>query len=238
MGRKKVPTAEAAKLLGVTTRSLTNYTAQGLLWPESGKGSAKLYYVDELSALREALDNDQGLQNLALRVTRNEALVRTLTKRMADVEAVLGFDLPILSYEKEDVLAEYWRAEDLARNPVHQVDVIRDFVKTLLAIQEEFLHLVELYSEDREPWRVFLEAADALQDHGPETDWLNREEVYAAQTQLHVARNMFEQRAIQYLRRRDGERATNRSFPKAEPCIHKRVLARLPTPDQRGPDTN
>lgn len=238
MGRKKVPTAEAAKLLGVTKRSLTNYTAQGLLSPETGKGGAKSYYVDELSALKEVLSSDRGAKDLALRVMLNEAMIRTLTKRLRDVESVLGFDLPVLSYEKEDVLALYWLAEDLASNPIHEADVVRDFVKTLLAMQEEFLKLVELHAEDREPWRIFLEAADALQQRGPEPGGFKDQELAATQAQLQVARSMFEQRAIQYVRRRDGERASHWAFPKTEPCIHKRILARLPTPDRRGPGTH
>jgi len=228
MGRKKVPRAEAAALLKCSERSLSNYTRRGLLTPVVGGGHRRSYYLDELEALQEALNDEQSLESLTVRVLQLNALCHSMKRRIESLETVLGFDVPILSHAKEDVFSEYWRAEDLSHNPVHQADVIRDYTKTLLGLHEEFLELVERYTDDREPWRVFLKAADALQQGAVED-----EDLIAAQRQLGVVRNMLEQRAIQYVARRDGERAAYAAFPRTEPSVHQRVLARLPTPDHK-----
>jgi len=228
MGRQTVSRAEAAAMLGRSERSLTNYTRQGLLTPMMSQRGRE-YYADEVDALKEGLDTVRNPESLMVRLVQLSVQNQALTRRLERVEAILGFDVPVLSHAEKDVISEYWRAEYFASNPVYQTDVIRDFTKVLIGMDEDFLQLVELYTEDREPWRVFLQAADSLKQHCPKAGIIKDEELSAAQQQLQVARNMLEQRATLYVTRRDGERAAYTSFPKQEPSVHQRVFTKLPS---------
>jgi len=245
MGRKAglITAAEAAEILGCTQRRVYQYTDSGLLSAShDGNRRKKMYGRDQIYAVKEAFDGLDGkldLPRLLAEILQLKARCSSLEQRLGHVEAVNHLDVPILSYEKDEVLAVYWAAKDLARDPTSEFMVVLDFSKTLRGIHQEFLELVELHTEDREPWRVFREAAQRLRKNCTGTQLFEYIEIATAQAELQAARGQFENVVFNFVCARDGKREAYRRFPHLEPDIHKRILRFMPTtPGCTAPDTH
>jgi len=227
---------EAAKILGTYAARVHQYTQEGVLRARyEGNRNRRLFRSEEVYALKEAKESGLDLPTLCTRALQAYALSHALEQRLERVEAVLGLDVPILSYDEESVMAEYLRAQDLAANPIQEPVAITDFIKALLGIHEEFLELVQRYTHDQEPWKIFLLAARHLRENCPVARMLADDEMSSAQLELQVARRVFSRTAFIFVCSRNGKQAAHTTFPETEPDIHERILQHQFIPGHKGP---
>jgi hypothetical protein len=237
MGRKQLLDAEeASKVLGVHKRRVVQYTTDGWLRAVYEPGSrSPLYRPEDVYAMKEGREGPIDLPMLYVRALQGWALSAALEERIEALESMLNLDAAILSYEREEIVAEYMRTEDLAAQPPEDIFAIRDFAKVVLGIRHEYLELVERYTGDHEPWSIFEHAARRIRESVTKTELIHCVELATAHAELQASRMHLERVAFWYLYNRDGARAARKRFPKSEPDIHERILGHVFTPAHKAP---
>lgn len=229
MGRKPqtdglVPKEEAARILSVSTRTVERMAKQGVL-PSTQEG---LFRLSDLSAVSEVLV-DGGkfdLASLAQAAIKATVTARRAEKGLEQLSVLLGLDLPELPMEQEEVLALYVKASEANKLGVEdpRATDILEWSRTFLAVTEEFLDLVSVYTSSQEPWRVFMELAQELSQRAPKARFPGERDLAAAYSCLNLSRRNLRQVAYFYVRGKKGKRFADKLLPDAELDPHEQVL--------------
>jgi hypothetical protein len=229
MGRKTqtedlVPKDEAARILKVSVRTIERMAKQGVL-EVVGDG---LFRLSDLSAVSEVLI-DEGrfnIANLTHAVMKANVVARRAERGLEHINTLLGIDLPSLPMEQNDVIDLYLKADRMALVKLEELSAaeVLGWARTFLAITEEFLDLVSVYTSSQEPWRVFMELAKKLSMAAPKARFVAERDLAAAYGYLDLARRNLRQVAYFHVRTKKGKRFADRLLPDAELDPHERVL--------------
>jgi PAS domain-containing protein len=160
VGRK-----EAARLLGVTVRTLSLWTRQGLLAPRFiGNRKEQHYRVTDLQMLRLARsDKSTDIWHVKALALQALSAAKTAELRLQEVFEHLGLDIPPLARDTASVQALYAEAGEVP-TPEQLLDPVwvRFWGGAFFGVDETYLELVGLTETEDEPWRRFMSFANEV----------------------------------------------------------------------------
>lgn len=166
-----VDTEEAAALLEVTTHTVHKYVERGLLschYPgakKTGGRGERMYHREEVEALAELRSSGLHTSRAALtnQVLVLSVKVKQLETTLSELSCYLGMSACVLPTSQEEVRQFHLEARQIVDLPL-DIDDHRDvqWAKRMLPVSEEFLALVQEYTQDHEPWRVFMDSMKRL----------------------------------------------------------------------------
>lgn len=165
MSSPELSRSAAAKLLGVSTRTLHTYEKQGLLSVRKD-GNVKLFDPVEVEELRQAQQETKKRSVVTLRE------LAFLKARLARVEADLAVMARILDTKSEPLRMNTAYARDLFAAAAAQVQAgawepgeMQPWSEIFLRIDEEDFRTIAEGVEDPKPWKVFLRLCVAMSAH-------------------------------------------------------------------------
>ena len=150
---------EAARYLGVTTRTISTYISQGLLSYHKKQGSNKKYItVSDVHDFKVAKENDEfstkKFRELQARVRKLEAQIDVLMRILDTKQLPLGLT--------EDECVELFTAAEASANERLTVDHVDAWLPVLLRIDENDLSTIEKNIKTARPWVPFLDLCLSL----------------------------------------------------------------------------
>jgi excisionase family DNA binding protein len=223
MGSKAEDTltiSQAARLLGVSARSVRSLCKEGRIQPEHTPGKVRgsiRFRKADLLALVETNWKKLDFPKVAKMSAQALAEIKTLRKRVDQLSALLGVDQEELSLEEDDLATLYATAQDTVANDIsHSHQKVMWWARRMYSMTEEYLHLMEKAVEDPEPWRPFLTLVQTLCVNSPREEFPGDKKLEAAYAYLNVARKHLRQVSYFYVRTFNGEHLAARMFPKKE----------------------
>jgi hypothetical protein len=209
-----VTTEEAARLLGVSERSVRNYADQGILrrFGESNKLLVSLKDILSLSSMLSKCFDFTTTAKTALR-----ALVSAVRaeRRLERVEMLLGIDSSVLGTDEADVLEVLTTCASTMTDFTEDLTAqdILNWSYLLSNVTEEYLNLVDLYTANSEPWVPFMEIAQKLYESAPRENFGHRKDLEVAYAYLTAARKHLRQVAYFYIRGKYGKTKAHAAMP-------------------------
>lgn len=213
-----VTTKEAAKLFGVTERTIRNYVSRGLLKRYPGERPKTIYVsLHDLSTVAGLMAQGMDLPAATDSAVRSLALAANLEKRLERLESLLGVDAVYLPTDEESVVAFYQECSDLLADytEILSAEVILNWAYRFAAVTEEYLEAVATYTGRSDPWALLLDTAQKLFDSAPRRQFRYRKDLEVAYGYIASARVHLRQVAYFYIRSAYGVRAANKACPEA-----------------------
>ncbi len=168
MGRQPpgdyVDKSEAAKLLGVSVRTVDNMIHKNVVVPHSFTGSRKAVFLraDILALLRASSDGLDLMQVKSLALAALSTSRRN-EQRMVELYEHLGMELLPLARDAHSVRALYEEARlGVEPSRVHDADWLQCWTNAFFSMDEVYLELVTHLTGDVEPWVVFHDFANGI----------------------------------------------------------------------------
>lgn len=228
MGRSdsRVTPDQAAKILGVGRHQVYRYQREGLLTAYKGEGKFRLLLdAHEVSALAAIRHSPTTVLELQKTLVATQVHCRALERRLDLVERALCVRNPNLCYERASVEELVSRAYAAVKDPPTDALQILDWCNVFFSVKEEFLKLVQLYTENPEPWSPFLRLAERIDTYRPST--LNDEDVLGAYMLLTAARRALRQTVFFYLMEYRTPAYAQEVIPEAATTLVRRLNAKL-----------
>lgn len=216
MGRQPpseyVDREEAARLLGVCTKTLAAWTKQGLISPRFLDDRKKLQYRrSDIQMLRLARE-DKSINIWPVRAVALQALAtaRAMESRVTSLLEQLGLDVPPLARDERSIQALYETAltpstSAQRRDPAWW----RFWGASFFGMDEVYFELVSRTCYDDEPWKCFMDfASDVLR----EVDEDGSEELAAAQRYFRAGTRHLWYVGYMFCRRVRGRRVADAVF--------------------------
>jgi excisionase family DNA binding protein len=168
MGRQPpddyIDRTEAARILGVSVRTLDTWVHKNLIVPHSFTGNkVRFLRSDVFSLLQAGGDRHFDLAQVKTLALAALATARRNEQRMVELYAHLGMEILPLPRDEHSIRALYADVR-LGVEPtrVHDTDWLQFWINAFFAIDEVYLELVTHLTGDREPWKVFHDFANAI----------------------------------------------------------------------------
>ena len=224
---------EASSILSVTKGQVSRYIRQGMLRPYYPKGrrlnAPVLLDKEEVSALAEVREKHGfDVRSVALQATQALAASRQMERRVERLERALGGKFKSLPLDEEGAISVYSRALEEQQFPRSDIDGVMYWAEIFIAMGEEFLDVLEAYTEDEACWKVFTDLGQSMALSAPHEQLVYDVELKAAYGYLDVGRRNLRNVAFLYTRSRFGSRVANEKFNSIEEC-HEQILAILAT---------
>jgi len=207
-----VSTREAAKILGVTTRTLFNLSRQGLLRP-TWKGKKKFFDRGDLLAFMKVFNGKTDWSSIAALAMRAYIKAEANERKLEEISDLLG--LGMFTLEADDVSVKHFYDDVCERNgqdPTVLSSEAMLLAKRCLALTEEYLQVVARVTGSNEPWRPFIETLQHLCENAPRRYFTHDLELAAAYGYLEAARRHMRPLAYFYVRRTNGCRVADQAF--------------------------
>lgn len=229
MGSDLIDAKEAGAILGLTPRSVHHQVRQGLLRPQYPSGrklnAPELFSRAEVESLAEARDNGLGLPQLSSMAVRSYAASRSLERRVAVLEQLLGTGAPVLSTREEDVHSMYLEARDVRRAaPAASVEQVMRWAGIFIAIGEEYLDVMEHVTGDTGAWQVLMDVGGAFVKDAPIEQLAQDKELEAAYGYLQFSRKNLRQVCYFHVRCREGPHVAARLLAPSSEDMHAGVF--------------
>lgn len=200
---------ETAEILGVTISQVHVLHRRDLLeahYPDGRKAGKRFLRDDVYTLLELRQQKTDFTRKLPQLVMKAVVASRRAEKRMDELMFYFGFNQEALGREKEEVVAFFLRVESALKEPrIEGSQEFRHWSQKMLAVTEEYLELVHLYTGEPEPWKVFLDFARVLADMAVPG---SAERMYIDHARANL-RNV----AYFYVRSFKGEQSADRKFP-------------------------
>lgn len=171
---------EAAAILAVTPQMVHKYVEKGMLpchYPtgkKPGVRRSRTFRRVDVDALAELREDGICTSQAALisHVLGLSVKIRRLEQGHDELLCYLGMSDHKLSTDYADVMQLYLEAKQIIEQPL-SVDDLRDvrWARRLLPIGEDYLAIVKMHTQDKEPWQVFTNSLKRLlvvhSDPGP-----------------------------------------------------------------------
>lgn len=215
--------AQAAAYLRVGERQLRKMARRGhvkLQQTEHGKA----YRKSDLRILEGLLT--EGVPTGFVEAKQLVSEVRALTNELNRIKFVVGLDLPKLGTDRDSVISLLLKAEDALREqPTKEPEELMVWARNLQALTEAHLEAITRYTDQKEPWRAFLNLGHKLcaaQDIQVTNESAELTLIYAL-----LNASLRNARRVAYFHVRDlyGKAYARKLFPQAEGCPHEDVIA-------------
>lgn len=217
-------TQEAAKMLGVPIRALKTLIQKGVLEPEVGDTKKRGFRLSDLSALAQALSKKMDLSSIGHMALKALAIATRADRKINQLYEAVGFRVLDLPLEEASAVALYQRTQEALFQMEFSPDEVTEWARVFLAMSEEYLKLLELYTESEEPWKVFMDLGAHLSEAAPVEKFTYRKDLEAAWGLLRVGRNHLRQVSYFYARQKLGARKAGQLLPDAQLSTTETVL--------------
>lgn len=213
MGRK-----DAARLLGVTVRSLELWCRQGLLVSSSFEGTREKFYRNTDVHLLLAARADKNCDIWMVKAIALQALAaaRITEVRVAQVFDLLGLNVVPIHRDDASIAALACEMEEApSRMQLRDVAWVRYWGGTFFAIEDTYLELAGHVLKDEEPWRRYIEFANRIFEaaHAEVAESLETNEALRlAYNYLRAAKTHLMQAGYLHCRRKYGRRTADGVF--------------------------
>lgn len=209
-----VTTEEAAKLLGVSERSIRNYVDQGIL-RRLGEGNKIQVALQDILSASSLLGRCFDFAATARNALRALVSATRAEKRLTRIELLMGIDSTNLGTNEEEVLAFTAACTSALTDYTQDLSAERVLAWSyqLANVTEEYLDLVDLYTGNDEPWVPFMEVAQKLIESAPQKTFSSRKDLEIAYGYVAAARKHLRQVAYFYIRRKYGKSKAHTAMP-------------------------
>jgi excisionase family DNA binding protein len=227
---------DAARMLGVTTRTIRRMARNGVLVPIRD-GKKVCYRYDDLAAASSvfASGGTHDLMGVMLVASKALASARRAESALEKLSTVLGIDIPKLPTERDEVISLVERIKHaLQQNLPHHAtekDVL-EWARVFYGVTEEYLELVGFVTGSQEPWRYFILLAQEFAEQTP-VDLRFKQDLARVYAYMEAARRHLRNAAYFHARAKGGRRFADKFFPDASIDVHERIINYLfltPTP--------
>jgi hypothetical protein len=201
-------------MIGLSVEALHSMSRRGIIQPiyPDPKGG-KHFRANDLSALAEVRDRKMDLSGAAELAMQAYVISRSNEKRIDDLYESLGFDRPELGVTEQEVVALHIQAKEAFFHPLSTDPTsVRDWAKTLYAIDEPYLDLVRRYVGTEEPWRIFMELGREILVKAPKDSFPLNPDLQSAHGYLRTAYNNLRSVSYFFCRTHYGDTAANQAF--------------------------
>lgn len=210
-----VPITEAAKMVGLTVRSLHSMVERGIIEAiHPPKKGPKHFRVHDLAALAEArTKRSLDFNAVADLATQAYVTAKSNARRLDDLYYLLGFDTPILETSEEEVVALFVRAQE-AKGHTRDLpaEAVHEWAGTLYSIDEKYLDLVIKHTATEEPWCAFIDLANAFITDMPADSFSSNPPLKSAYAYMSIARTNLRTVSYYFCRHRIGIAAAAKAF--------------------------
>ncbi len=220
-----ISSEEAASILGVTRRQVTQLTRDGLLRAKL-VGNANMYDPSEVHQLKEIRASNLTLPEVAARAARAEMTAYRLERQVSQLLDVIGANIPSADLDKDAVIALHLKVEDeLKAASVPTVADLMFWAQTFQSLSEEYFHVVAKELSTEEPWASYLQLSNQLLKRMPQKFLKSDLELSTAYNYLEMTRRGLRQVMFFYVRATANKRLAYRLFPESLGDVHEDVLA-------------
>lgn len=220
-----ISSEEAAEILGVNRRQVTQLTRDGLLRSKL-VGNANMYDPNEVHQLREIRASSLTLAEVAARAARAEMTAYRLERQVSQLLDVIGANIPSADIQKDAVVALHLKVEDALKDKgIPTVEDLMYWAQTFQSLSEEYFHVVAKEFETEEPWTPYLNLSNQLLRKTPYARLKTDLELSTAHNFLEMARRGMRQVMFFYVRTTSNKRIAHRLFPESLNDVHEDVLA-------------
>lgn len=231
MGTNDISAKEAAEILGVSTARVYQMKREGRLRSVGKPDQDTRFSREEVCAVAEVREEGYPrLDEVQEQLVQARAHNRMLERRLESLERMMGLRSRLVGRDKMEVVGLCFKAQEALKEQTMNVVDTREWREVFLGIHEEFFDLVEAYTGDAEPWRLFVTLAKKVYEDAPPLGELYDEELVATKAELEVARRNVRAAAWMYLYHRRGRVFAETEFPDTDPdpithLLNNHVLA-------------
>ena len=223
--KELVTSAEAAKILGVSTSMFNRIVRNSGPQPYNKVGKERFYRAKDIMILKQLREGDIGLHNLIIEARRAVVESRALRHEVDQLKYALRLNIPAIPLDKESVLSILFKAEDdLSRTKQLSKDELLEWAHTLHGVHEPFLKAASMYMDTKEPWRGILNLARKLCAEQPMEYTRIDKELENIYGLLNSGLRLARQAAYFYVREQNGKMFADKMFPEAKNSPHEDVL--------------
>lgn len=160
MGSKYMTVAQAAAVLGVSTRSIYRYAKRGVLRAQC-EGRSVLVLEEDLREVKKGRHDALSSSVKKDIISTLQAQVQTLTMQMSTVMRLLNVRYEPLKFTIPEYLSFYQTAQQLSEDgwSPHAEEMWAEY---FVRITVEDLEGIEFATEDKHPWRPILRLATTM----------------------------------------------------------------------------
>ena len=205
----------ASKLLGVGRSEVQHMVRAGHLIPVYDEFLRRRFRVTDVMQLRDLRQAcDLSLPQLGLVAIQARAIARDNAAKIRQLYTMFGADYRNLSREESDVRDIYVRARKRAvENRRFEVEEIMEWARVLMSIDEDYLVIINKLMQVHEPWRVFMDLAQAIWETARLSELRFDKEREAAFGFIGVGRRHMRNTAYFYVRNHEHVSIAKQKFP-------------------------
>lgn len=145
---------EAARYLGVSTRTISTYISQGILTHHKKEGSNRKYITSsEVYDLKAAKENGEfsikKFRELSARVRKLEAQIEVLMRILDTKEIPLGIT--------EESAEELYKAALSSVSTDVSIELVNAWLPVFMSLSEQDLEVIQKVSKTDKPWAPFID---------------------------------------------------------------------------------
>lgn len=225
-----VSIAEAAHLLGIGQRQLQRMVKSGVLKPHptASKSTIKnrLFRMSDIASIQEIRARGSNPEAAFVEARQAAMEVKILRRDLEKLRYVLGLDTPLIATDRDTVVSLLLESEDALRDlPSQDRDVLLKWANVLHSLSEAHFEAITFHSEQREPWKSFLNLGRHLLsgcDHSLTRYDLELRNIYVL---LAAGLKKARQTAYFHVRTLYGKEYAARITPEVKGCPHQDVIA-------------
>lgn len=229
MKEELVGSGEAAHLLGVSTRQLQKMVKSGVLKPHPSSPSTvkkRLFRVSDIGSLREIRDKGHNPEAAFVLARQSAMEAQALRREVSRIKFVLGLDIPALPTDRDSLISTLLKAEDALRGPhIVEHEEMITWARIFHGISEVHFEAIAFYTDQKEPWRVFLALARKICAGEGLVDTNRDPELHSIYRILGASLQRLRRTAYFYIRNLYGKVYAARLLPEVKGCPHEDVIA-------------
>jgi hypothetical protein len=166
------------------------------------------------------------IRQLFLEMRRSLVETRALRHDVERMRFLLGLDLPIIGTDRDTLISIVLQAEDdLRAAPITEPRRLLYWARILYAISESHLTAITTFTDQKEPWRVFLALGRKLCEDQEPFRVQHDPEYRALYQMIYTALMHLRRVAYFHVQNTFGVRAAVQLFPEVKKCPHENVIS-------------
>jgi hypothetical protein len=218
--------AQTAEQLKVTRRHLGHMVRRGYIRPAKVGRYRKdsLFRPEDVNAVLAMRGRGVDLPKLARIAAQAHALSLSNAAKLEKICAFLGLENNRLRLDEESVFLLHMKVHETLKLQLSDLhaSAVMEWASTFNGFDEAYLHIVEGYTNDQSPWRLYLELANRLMTEQNTKLETNLKFAYSC---LDAARRHLRHVSYFYVMNRFGERVANDLFVKGS--VDDEIIAQL-----------
>jgi hypothetical protein len=218
---------EAATMLNISPAQLVRWVRQGVVKTHNGSiGKERQFRLSDITYLAESRKHGSHPEAAFLMARQATMEMRAMRRELERIRFVLGLDVTPIGVDRDSVVSAVLKAEDALRGPpVRDPEELLEWARILHALTETHLEAITLYTEQKEPWRVFLALGRKICAGENVLVTRNDPELYSIFRLMHAALRRARQTAYFHIRGLYGKVYAARLMPDVKGCPHEDVIA-------------